>query len=73
MTDSPASPAAPAATAPTAAVARLQVIALDCADPDELACPKTGLAYSLDQEHYSPRCRSCHAKYDGIGFSLHAG
>ena len=37
MTDTPASPAATATAAPTAAVARLQVVALDCADAEELA------------------------------------
>jgi len=36
MTDTPDPSAAPAATAPTA-VARLQVVALDCADAEELA------------------------------------
>lgn len=33
-------------------------------DPDERADPKTGLAYSADPTHYSPRCTPCHSAFD---------
>ena len=35
----------------------------DHGDPDELFHPK-GYPYSLDAEHYQPRCSSCHARFD---------
>lgn len=41
----------------------------DGGDPDELYYDPPGkrrLAYSMDQEWYSPRCRSCHYLHDGI-------
>lgn len=44
----------------------------DNSDPDELICSRSGLAYSLDEDRYLPRCRSCHAKFDGAGQHLHA-
>ncbi len=35
-------------------------------DPDELTSPN-GQPYSLDPEHYDPRCVPCHATFDGTG------
>lgn len=35
----------------------------DHSDPDELTSP-TGLEYSTDPDHYQPRCRECHDKFD---------
>lgn len=33
-------------------------------DADELLDAKTGCAYSLDVNHYAPRCTSCHRLFD---------
>ena len=38
----------------------------DHTDPDERTSD-TGQAYSLDVSRYEPRCRPCHAVYDGTG------
>lgn len=41
----------------------------DGLDPDELHYDPPGkrrLSYSLDQNHYAPRCASCHYRRDGI-------
>ncbi len=35
-------------------------------DPDELVSD-TGQPYSLDPDHYEPRCASCHMIFDGTG------
>ena len=35
-------------------------------DPHELMSP-SGLPYSLDADHYRPRCLPCHAAFDGWG------
>lgn len=37
----------------------------DAADPNELTSPQG--PYSLDLNHYQPRCVSCHRKFDGAG------
>lgn len=34
----------------------------DGTDPDERTDPARGYRYSLDNEHYLPRCRSCHRR-----------
>jgi hypothetical protein len=42
----------------------------DGLDPDELigtAGPGAPVAYSLDLEHYEPRCVSCHRRFDHTG------
>ena len=39
----------------------------DHSDPDERVAtepPLTGIAYSLNPEHYSPRCVPCHKRFD---------
>jgi hypothetical protein len=36
----------------------------DHQDPDELTRPIKGWAYSLEPEHYEPRCRRCHIRFD---------
>lgn len=36
----------------------------DNTDPDERTSPQ-GLPYSVDLDHYEPRCKPCHAKFDG--------
>lgn len=38
----------------------------DHSDPDALTSPG-GQPYSLDTARYQPRCRACHAQYDGTG------
>lgn len=35
----------------------------DHADPDELESP-AGLQYSVDPQHYDPRCMTCHRTFD---------
>lgn len=35
----------------------------DHIDPDELESP-TGLQYSVDPDHYDPRCMTCHRTFD---------
>lgn len=42
----------------------------DHADPDELTSPK-GYLYSLDVEHYEPRCPSCHYWFDAAASRPH--
>jgi len=38
----------------------------DHADPDEIISgpPRAGMPYSLDPDHYHPRCKSCHTRFD---------
>lgn len=36
----------------------------DNADPRELVEKKHGMAYSLDPNHYEPRCVKCHRRFD---------
>lgn len=38
--------------------------AYDHSDPNAATCPRTGMLYSPDIAHYSPRCRSCHEALD---------
>lgn len=42
----------------------------DANDPDELVAKEgqaAGMRYSLDPEHYEPRCKKCHTRYDRAG------
>ena len=41
-----------------------------CDRPDELTSPK-GYPYSLDVEHYEPRCPSCHYWFDAAASRPH--
>lgn len=38
----------------------------DYSDPNERRAPE-GTPYSLDLDHYVPRCISCHRRYDAAG------
>ncbi|SIM74175.1 Uncharacterised protein [Mycobacteroides abscessus subsp. abscessus] len=36
----------------------------DNSDPNQRVEPRTGCAYSLDLDHYAPRCKRCHYRLD---------